>query len=293
MRVAPLLPRLIRAEWLKMTRQRWVTGALLWVWPVGGAVLCVVIGLAALISPVTRQSIQQAPFRWVDVALGAWILPLNLFGRLLIIGYASRQFAGEYQWKTWKHSVPYAARLQLLAAKYLVLSALILLAFFALSVVLVIGAGLVNAAAGAGYPPAPSGPQIAQFLGNYAMEVTVTFVGVLIGAAFGALAAMLTRSIMGGIIGGLVFVLAELGFLTAVTTIGLLYGIPQIADMARFTSSHNIANISSWAIYGQPTPPLVAGARVNSPAESFFVLALWLVGLIGASAALFTRQDLE
>jgi ABC-type transport system involved in multi-copper enzyme maturation permease subunit len=285
--------RLLRAEWLKMTRQRWVTGSLLWVWPVGGLILCIVLGIGVLIFPVTRDQVRAFPFRWTDVALGTWTLPLNLFGRLLIIGYAVRQFAGEYQWGTWKHSVPYASRAGLLFAKYIVLSLVILLAFGALSIVLGIGGAIVNTLAGAPTLPTPTPDVIDQFIVNYTTQAGTTLIGAFIGAAFGALAAMLTRSMLGGIIGGVLFVLIELGFMTSVTVMGVIFNIPQVADLIRFTSLYNVQNVSNWIITGQPTMALVQGVRVNSVAESVFVLSLWMIGLVGASFIVFRRQDVE
>jgi ABC-type transport system involved in multi-copper enzyme maturation permease subunit len=284
---------LLSAEWRKMTGQRWVTGFLLWIWPIGGAILCMILWVGQALSPVTRGQWTDSPFRWTDAALGAWLLPTNLFGRLFLIAYAARQFAGEYQWGTWRGSVPYTRRWRLLAAKFSVLSLFVVLVFFVLSVVMVIGLGVVQLSITGTYPPAPT-PEIFQaFLLNYLIQVGGTFLGALIGAAFAGLAAIMTRSMMGGIVGGLLIVFMELGFLTSVTVFGILLNQPGIADWVRFTPSHNIANLSSWAFYGQPSPVLVQGVRVNSPAESFLVLGLWLVGLIGACVVLFGRQELE
>jgi hypothetical protein len=131
------------------------------------------------------------------------------------------------------------------------------------------------------------------FLGNYVLQAGATLIGAFIGTAFAALAAMLTRSMMGGIIGGVLFVLIELGFMTSVTVMGIIFNAPQIADLIRFTSAYNVPNISSWVIYGQPITPLVQGVRVNSALESLFVLILWVIGLVGVSIIVFRRQDLE
>ncbi len=284
---------LFRAEWRKMTGQRWVVGFLLWIWPIGGALLCLILIAAELMSPATRAQIAQNPFHWTDVGIGAWILPTNIFGRLFIIGFAARMFAGEYQWSTWRNSTPYVSRAALIAVKYITLAALVMLTFVLLSVVLIIGVGVVEIVAGGSYPPALDAVVLRQFIGGYLLQASVTFIGTLIGSAFAAVAAMLTRSILGGVIGGLFFVFAEFGFLTGVTALGLLIGVPGIADLVRFTSTFNIANISSWALYGQPSQSLVQGTRVNSPAESFFILILWLVGLVGATMVIFQRQDLS
>ncbi len=284
---------MLRAEWLKMTRQRWVTGGLLWIWPVGGVLLCIVLGIGVIVFPTTRDQLRANPFRWTDVALGAWTIPLNLFGRLLIIGYAARQFAGEYQWGTWKHAVPYVSRTRLLFAKYIVLSTLIVLAFGALSLVLIFGGLIVNRLAGAESLPVLTSEVFLTFLGNYVLQAGATLIGSFIGTAFAALAAMLTRSMMGGIIGGVLFVLIELGFMTSVTVMGIIFNAPQIADLIRLTSAYNVPNISSWVIYGQPIMPLVQGVRVNSALESLLVLIVWVIGLVGVSIIVFRRQDLE
>lgn len=284
---------LLRAEWLKMTRQRFVTGGLIWIWPIGGFIFCVVLAFGVVIFPTTRDQIRAYPFRWADVALGAWTIPLNLFGRLLIIAYAARQFAGEYQWGTWKHSAPYVSRTHLLFAKYIVLSCLILLAFALLSVILAVGGAIVNGLAGAPTLPILTFEVVTTFVRNYLLQAGATLIGTFIGTAFAALAAILTRSMLGGAIAGLFFILVELGFMTSVTVMGIIFNTPQIADLIRFTSAYNVPNISSWVIYGQPLTPLVQGVRVNSPLESLFVLLMWVIGLVGVSLFVFRRQDLE
>jgi ABC-type transport system involved in multi-copper enzyme maturation permease subunit len=220
------------------------------------------------------------------------VLPGNyLFGRLFFISLAAAIFAGEYQWGTWKTIVPRADRMRLLLAKYIAFIGLVVVAFASMSVLLTIGVGMVQAIRGQPYPPALTPDVVQSFARTYVLSTLVTVFNLLIGVAVASLVAMLTRSIIGGMIAALFFLFGEVGLMSAPISLGVFFGIPQLMELARFTSALNVVNIQSWLQYSRPafTELGIAG---NSLIGSFVVLAAWLAGLVGINMLVFQRQDL-
>jgi len=160
------------------------------------------------------------------------------------------------------------------------------------SLLLTVGLGFIQLARGLPYPPAPTPDVLLMFARDYALEVVLAILNTLIGVGFGAVLATVTRSIVGGIIGGILFIAGEIGFISAVTTLGFALKSPEIAGLSRFTSAINVANIASWVRNGQPVPGLLEGTPTNSLAASFAIPGLWLVILIALNLWLFLRQDL-
>jgi hypothetical protein len=220
------------------------------------------------------------------------VLPGNyLFGRLFFISLAAAIFAGEYQWGTWKTIVPRADRMRLLAAKYIAFIGLVVVAFASMSVLLTIGVGIVQAVRGQPYPPSLTPEVVQSFARTYVLSTLVTMFNLLIGVAVASLVAMLTRSIIGGIIAALFFLFGEVGLMSAPISLGVFFGIPQLMEVARFTSALNVVNIQSWLQYARPAFTEL-GITGNSLFGSFVVLAAWLGGLIGINMLIFQRQDL-
>jgi ABC-type transport system involved in multi-copper enzyme maturation permease subunit len=284
---------LYRAEVRKIMGNRWMAGLLVWIWPIGGLALPLIVLVLALLIPTGSGHGVMTEFQWTDAAIGAWILPTNLFGRLLFVSLAAAAFAGEYQWGTWKTIVPRADRIRLVLAKYLAFASLLVVAFFLASITLTFGIGLIQAARGLPYPPVLTADVLQTFVRDYLLQMLLTVINTLIGVAFGAILATLSRSILGGILGGIAFIAGEIGFVAGVTTLGFLFKSGEIAGLGRFTSAMSIANVSSWVQTGRPLPALFEGAPTHSLAASFAVLLVWLVGLVTLNLWLFQRQDLS
>jgi ABC-type transport system involved in multi-copper enzyme maturation permease subunit len=283
---------LFRAEVQKILGNRLIAALLFWLWPIFGAV--VPLGLLIIALLTTPESGRQPPsvYRWTDTALSVWVLPGNyLFGRLFFISLAVAIFAGEYQWGTWKTIVPRADRMRLLAAKYAAFIVLVVLAFASMSLLLTVGVGIVQAVRGQPYPPALTPDVVQSFVMTYLLSALVTMFNLMIAVAVAALVAMLTRSIIGGIIAGLFFLFGEIGLMSALISFGVFFGIPQVMDLARFTSALNVVNIQSWLQYAKPAFTEL-GITGNSLIGSFVVLAVWLAGLVGINMLIFQRQDL-
>jgi ABC-2 type transport system permease protein len=106
--------RLFRAEWRKITGNRWATGCMIWIVP-ALAVLGIALGLlTAVLSSDFQTSLNDGPATWTQMAVIAWLIPINPLGRLLLIGFTAVLFAGEYQWNTWKVIVPRSQRVPLI-----------------------------------------------------------------------------------------------------------------------------------------------------------------------------------
>src|SRR5258708_1077280 len=272
----------VRGETTKILAQRWVAILLVWIWPIGGIVLPLVLVVLSLLNPPDAQQSLKPTFLWTETALSTWFVPTNLFGRLLFISLASAIFSGEYQWHTWKNIVPRAGRTRLILAKFIAFPALLLFGFRILSVLLTIGIGIIQGLRGMAYPAAPTAEVLQTFGRDYLLQAALTLVNTLIGVAFGAILATLTRAILGGVIGGLLFVAGEIGFIAGVKTLGLALNSPELAGLMQFTSAISIRNIDSWIRTGQPilVPPQIEGEPTSTLAGSFVVLIVWLVGLI-------------
>src|SRR5258708_7905721 len=227
---------LYRAEVRKILADRWMAGRVVWIWPIGGLALPLVVLVLAMLIPVKSGPGVMTEFQWTNVAIGTWILPTNLFGRLLFISLAAAAFAGEYQWGTWKTIVPRADRTRLVLAKYLAFASLLVLSFFLASITLSIGIGLIHAVRGLPYPPVITPDVLQTFARNYLLQMLLTVINTLIGVAFGATLATLTRSILGGILGGIGFIAGEIGFVAGGTTLRFLFKSAEIEWLSRFPS---------------------------------------------------------
>src|SRR5690348_9151893 len=127
---------LYRAEVRKILGRPWLARLLIWVWPIGGIVVPLFVLVGSWLTPAGADADVRLVFRWTDVAVGTWILPTNLFGRLLFISLAVSIFASEYEWGTWKTIVPRADRMRLVLAKYLAFTSLLVVGFALMSVLL-------------------------------------------------------------------------------------------------------------------------------------------------------------
>jgi hypothetical protein len=119
---------------------------------------------------------------------------------MILLGFAAVVFAGEYQWGTWKNIVPRNRRVMLLLMKFMALGVFVVLAFVLMSIIWVIGLGVLAQIAGAEYGPAVTLHVLSDFAEDYAIQAALTFTSMMIAAGYAALAGMLTRSILGGVL---------------------------------------------------------------------------------------------
>lgn len=290
---------LFRAEWQKTVGHRWATGFLIWIFPVGAAAFVVLMGVLALISESMRDSLVWETPLWTTTMISAWTFPNNLFGRMFLIGYTAFVFGGEYQWGTWKNTVPRRKRAALIGVKFVVLATLVVTAFGLMSIVLGLGRWWHTAVAGVAYGPEMTTAVVGDFLRDYGLQAGLTFVSVLITAVIAALAAMIMRAILGGVMVGLGIAIVE------PLTMALMVGVARWLDTAsvlhvvRFTPTYNIENITSWVQWDMafnlletPFGWFEQTAPVDGVSFSLGVLLAWVVVGIGAILLLFQRQDI-
>src|SRR5258707_4533815 len=185
-----MMLNLFRAEIRKILGQRWMAILLLWIWPIGGIIVPLIVMALTLLSPPDATQTIKPTFLWTDTALSAWFVPTNLFGRLLFITLASATFAGEYQWGTWKNIVPRADRTRLIIVKYLAFTSILMVSIVITSGLLTVGTGLIQAARGVPYPPAITADVLQTFARDYLLEALLTLINTVIGVAFGAMLAI-------------------------------------------------------------------------------------------------------
>src|SRR5260221_11968844 len=93
---------LIRVEVRKILSQRLMAVLLVWLWPVGGIILPLLIVVLGFLTPSGAGATIQPTFQWTEVARGVWTVPPNLFGRLLFMALGRPFFTGDYICKTWE-----------------------------------------------------------------------------------------------------------------------------------------------------------------------------------------------
>ncbi len=291
---------LFRAEWVKIAGNRWVAIGLVWIFPIMAALFIALLALILVLDGDARASFGvEETYRWTDLAVGVWNIPNHPFLRVILLGFTAVVFAGEYQWGTWKNTVPRNTRTALIVAKFFAVGAFVLLVFVLTSILVAVGFGLLLQIAGQSYGPALSGDVLVQFAEDYAIQASTAFTTTIISAGYAALAAMLTRSILGGVIASFVMTVAESSSIIGFILIGYFLDIPKIVHLYRVTPLYNIMNVISWIndhkaldmvlFEGEPDMAITLSDPVGF---SLVMLAAWVVGLVALAAYLFNRQDI-
>lgn len=287
---------LLRAEWQKTVGNRWVTGLLLWIFPIGGLALAVLLPILTLLLPPLRQGLSGRQLEWTTVMINTWQFPNNPLGRIFLLGLTAVSFAGEYQWQTWKNIVPRQRRVPILASKFIILAILILFAFALLSIFLAIGEGLRALVGNASFGPALTADTLQTFLRSYTLSASITFLNVMITAIYAALAAILTRTILGGVMVGIAISILEPSLLLLFIVLNNIFDNKIFIHLYRFTPIYNFDNLTSWVESHGPAQTLTFFLGNDTPADSvqfsLIVLAAWVT--IGVTLLLlwFRRQDI-
>jgi hypothetical protein len=285
----------LRAEWQKMVGNRWTTGFLIWIFPVGALGMVGLMSLFALLIPSFRENMSVQPF-WTDNFLAPWGFTNNLFGRTFLLGFTAVTFAGEYQWGTWKNIVPRQRRGLLIMAKFINLGVLILIAFSLMSLIFGFGFGIMARIADVTYGPEVTGDVVREFLGDYTLQAALAFVSVIIASIYAALSAILMRSILGGIMVGVGISIVEPLIFGVNLWLARLFDSEFFLHLGRISPFYNIENVNSWVRSDQAVtwlqPLFNEAAPVDSMVFSVLVLAVWLVLGIGLVLYLFQRQDI-
>ena len=170
----------------------------------------------------------------------------------------------------------------------------IVIAFSIMMVLVVIGFGVVNLIAGFDYPPSITGEVLQEFLGDLALNASMTFISMLIVASIAILVALFTRSILIGMIAGVFFSILEfLGLPLLLLLAANILRQEWIFDFVRYLPSFNIENIVLW-VNTDTTITNYLDEGVSASIEfSVIMIAIWFFGLIGLSMFIFQRQDIQ
>lgn len=291
---------LFRAEWVKVAGNRWVAMGLVWIFPIVTALFIALLALILALDGSARASFGvEETYRWTDLAVGVWNIPNHPFLRVILLGFTAVVFAGEYQWGTWKNTIPRNSRAALIVAKFFAVGTFVLLVFVLTSILVAVGFGLLLQIAGQPYGPALSRDVLVEFAGDYAVQASTAFTTTIISAGYAALAAMLTRSILGGVIASFVITVAEGSSVVGLILVGYFLDIPNIVHAYRVTPLYNILNVISWVNENQALDmvlyegePDMAITLSDPLGFSLAMLAAWVVGLVLLVAFLFSRQDI-
>lgn len=291
---------LFRAELAKIIGNRWTTGLLLWVFPVGALGIGLFMLGVLVVSPNTYQRMFEYPYQWTNMVLGAWAFPSNPLGHMFLVGLTAVSFAGEYQWGTWKNILPYRSRAALLGVKFVTLSVLIIAAFLVTSVVFGGGFALLSTLAGKPLSPPVTPAALSDLWSDYLLQAALSYLSILVVSIYVAISASIMRSVVGGVMVGMLFVSVEpaIGFLFP--PLALRWEQPLYLTISRLTPSYNFANIRSWIQAGQPSQPYLPFYQklgLTVPADSYgfslLVLTGWVIVGLALILWIFQRQDIS
>lgn len=291
---------LYQAELQKTVGNRWVTGFLLWIFPIGALGVVIIMAILTLLfDNFSAGFFGNAP-QWTSTMISVWTFPTNIIGQMILIGLTATVFAGEYQWGTWKNVIPRQRRFALIGIKFLVLGTLVVFAFVLMSIIMGLGYGVIAAIADVAYGPALTAEVVKEFLEDYTLQAVLAFITVLITAIYAAFTAMLMRSILGGVLVGLVLIIVEPIIATLFLPISYVLEWKNLLHVIRFTPTYNVNNISSWVRFDQPSTMFSSvfdAGGLAIPADgigfSLIILTTWVVWGIGLILWLFERQDIS
>jgi ABC-2 type transport system permease protein len=289
---------LIRAEWQKTVWNFWLTGFLVWAFPVGVLGFYLVMLIGGLFSREWMYGmLEVGAGTWTGDALGGWgmilAFPFTVLSRMMPLAFMAAVFAGEYASGMWKNLIPRNRRANLILAKVAVVIALMALAMTAMSAVTVAGQGIGRYLVGWEYGPALSGEELASFASSYAQTFLLGTLTMIILAAMAALAAILTRSVLGSLL--VVFGFSTLDSLSMylLMLLARIFSAPDLVNLYRYTPQCNIDNARSWFSAGTAVPlPFENFSRGPDLAFSFLMLVFWAAGLTALALVLFERQDI-
>lgn len=284
---------LFRAEWQKLTGHRLVMLFMIWILPIAALIGVVMIVVLVLASPQARTAFHSAEITlqiWARLAPEVWNLPNSVLGRVLMVGFATFAFAGEYQWGTWKNLIPRHRRVILVVNKFMVVAALQVLALVVAFAILILGTAGAIVLSGGNLGAIP-GDGLVKVLGASTLQIALAPLLALISAGYAALAAMLTRSILGGVLIGLGATMGEQLLLVVLGQIAGWLHDPGILKLYRFTPTYSMANLTAWVYDGSPAS-MLQGLVADSAAFSLANLVGWAAGLVALAAFLFHRQDI-
>jgi ABC-2 type transport system permease protein len=277
----------IRAEALKLHRHR-ATWMMVWGYPI--VIALVVIG--ALIYGALAQgapSPAKPAAEWIRESTILLNFTMSAPGRFLIAGFAALMFAGEYGWNTWKLIIPARARWQLIAAKWVVAFAFVVLALVAADCIGLLGEWLGSFQGDS----IPAGVTLGGVLDAHLRLGAHALVPIVYTITLAGLFAILTQSILATVILSIAVVVLE-GLLPLVAIFAYRYAPGLTSTVVETLPLYHMANLNAWAKGAGLVLPFGPGTTLAmSWSASFGVLALWVVGAAVLTQLRFGRQDLN
>lgn len=280
----------VRAEALKLHRHR-ATWMMVWIYPVVMTLL--VIGVL-IYGALAKQGVAAPPpsaAEWIHNGTLLWQVPRSAPGRFLLAGFVALMFAGEYGWNTWKLIIPARARWQLIAAKWLVALAFIVVALVAADIIALLG-DWIGSLMG---DKIPAGVTFGAVLKAHADALAYSLFPIVFTIAVAGLFAILTQSILATVILSIALVVFEgllplLAFFAYSRAPGLTQWLVEVLPF------YHMTNLMTWARGNGVGLDLMLSPTVKvslSWATSFWALTAWIVAAGAATQARFLRQDLN
>lgn len=287
---------LLRAEWQKITGNRWAAAFLVLIFPAGAFGIITLFSVIMALSETVRENMSLGAggffsgVQWTTQALSPWGLAGDIVARWILVAFTAVVFAGEYGWNTWKNVLHRRSRTAIITAKFAAVITFILLAFTLTSIIVGIGTGIPLAIAGIPYGPELSGEVLASFASDYLTQVCLAVMSITIMCGYAALAAMVTRTIMGGVLTAVGITLLEQVLIGILFVLSRIFNLPDLINVHRFTPGYNISNVSSWVLTQSPLD--MGLGFTDTLTFSLIVLAVWAVGLFTLTVVLFRHQDI-
>lgn len=280
----------LRAEAIKIGGHK-ATWGLVWIYPLA---LIGIIGLIVVVALVgSDNAVGKTPSlqEWLGDTAGFWGLPRQTVTRFLIAAYVAVVFAGEYSWNTWKLIVPHRQRSGLLAAKYALTIILFTITFVIAAALFTLGQWTDDVMTS---DVVPAGITLGGLLGAHATAALTAIAPVLVTVAYAGLAAIVTRSMIGALIVSIVMITIE----TVIATFAPMLAVYLPGAMWALLHAlpgYHLANLASWIGEGEAQAmPFPGGAVVALGwTTSLAVILGWIAVLVGATFALFRRQDIN
>jgi ABC-type transport system involved in multi-copper enzyme maturation permease subunit len=288
----------LRAEWIKVNKNRVLTGFLVWIFPIGQMAFAVVTVLAFFVSEKSALAMAMiSSHQWDLDMISVWTIlttfPFNVFGRMLPLALMAVVFAGEYEWDTWKNVIPRGKRGHLVLSKYLVVIALVMISLLLTGLASTIGHAIDHKLLNLPYTPEMNWENFVDFLVLYGQQMLLGLLSLLILAGFAALASILTRSILGAVLTGLGFAIIEPLSLALLVFLRAVTGNPDTVNAYIITPSFHLDNAYSWFLFDEPVTTSFTTLSVEiGPGLSLIVLVFWAALLTTLAMLLFQRQDI-
>lgn len=285
---------MFRGEWLKLSGNRWATTFLVWIFPVGVAVMAIGAVFFSLLSDEFRTTIAIA--EWDRNILFVWPVVNNpLIGRVAVLIFAAIVFAGEYQYGTWKNLIPLRRRVTLLLLKYVTLAVFVTTAFILMTIVQGLGGWALSGIIGSDYGLSHFGDKLEPFLKDYMVEMLYTFAGAFFAASYAALAAMFTRNILASVLISMGIYIAEaIGILLILALLSWIFN-KDLGQIYFFMPTFNLENIVAWARSGEVIQMDTESTQYIVPTVlgSLGIVLGWATALLSLTLWRFQRQDLQ